>query len=242
MIKKISLILFAFIVIVSAQSISPTFSIRLLGGYNTYKMSDLVKLQETIVTGIRSDIDIPVKAVESFPAYYNFQLQLFLLSYNSYSFGVMYDYASTGGRIHYSDYSGQIKIDQLVFQKSFGGILKKTFTDSGSVISGALNLKGFLIWSQMEYSEFLEIGSSSDETSYTFKSFSLGIEPAIDFFVNMDGFLVGMEMGYRLVVPTDFTLESNSDATLENNGDSVKAQWNGFNVSLCLGINLSNGN
>ncbi len=57
---------------------------------------------------------IGTRTIDSFPAYYNYQIQAAYYFSPDFLAGVYTDYTSTGGRVDYKDYSGEMRNDMTV--------------------------------------------------------------------------------------------------------------------------------
>ena len=88
---------------VMGQRIIPSFSM----GWGQYNMKELKELQSTITSPVK------LHSVNSFPPYFFFKGSI-LIDIKKIMFGFSWGHYSTGARDHYSDYSGEISIKQLI--------------------------------------------------------------------------------------------------------------------------------
>ena len=81
-------------------------------------MNDLKDLQSEQAKNISDSLQTSPTTMYNFPAYWGFRVSTsYVKNRNNYSFQVGYN--TTGGRIHYSDYSGEIKVDKRVSNTNF---------------------------------------------------------------------------------------------------------------------------
>ena len=118
-------IYFIFLLVNISNSFAQGISFRFQAGYNMHNMAQLKKMQMGLAESISDETGIPVKVVDDFPSFYNFQVQFLVTTPELFSTGMYIDYCSTGGRIHYKDYSGEYGFDQILTQMTIGGIIEK---------------------------------------------------------------------------------------------------------------------
>ncbi|MDR2955744.1 MAG: hypothetical protein LBV43_11750 [Prevotella sp.] len=102
--KHIFLITLFIIITLSAKS---QFSVSYSAGYGSYEMGDMKNLLNNMANELGGQLPgIPVKVVDNFPGYVTHNLDL---SYRikRHEFGFRSTYMTTGGKIGYSDYTGE---------------------------------------------------------------------------------------------------------------------------------------
>ena len=225
----------------SKHSIAGGISIRFQTGYNYYNMEQLHEMQKSVVNNIRNEVGIPVKIVESFPAYYSYQFQILFYLPKNFRLGGFFDYASTGGRVHYRDYSGKYSFDQIVTKKTLGTVAERLFPHKDNHLGFSLILKGFISFSDLNIRENLTIGEVTDGQDLDFVAISIGIEPALRYEINFSYITSGLEIGYRIGFSGFYHLEDYDDTYLLNDGKEISPEWNGFKISLSFGVHINYG-
>jgi hypothetical protein len=237
MIFKAIIILFASINIYPQVHVLISVS----GTYNSFNMTDEAGIQHELLQQLQLQ-NIPALATETFPAHSGMQFQLLFRIDNpsgiKYFVGPYLDIASTGGRIDYKDYSGEIKIDQLFKAYSFGitGEIKIPVADN-FYLSPSLSIP--IIFGSMQINSETRVGDYKDSQNYSFAATSFGLQPSIALGYDYSKFTIGLNLSYLLCMPTSYSPESNSEAFLKNNnGEKVTIGMNGLGLGVILGYNF----
>src|SRR5688572_25709865 len=85
----------------SAQRYWQRIDVSVSAGYATFRMDDLKAVQEEDL----SYMPVEGEITNSFPGYLNFGGEVVFYD-STYFVGVLLGHTSTGGRVHYADYSG----------------------------------------------------------------------------------------------------------------------------------------
>ncbi|MGE5845909.1 MAG: hypothetical protein ACM34O_04235 [Ignavibacteria bacterium] len=212
----------------------------LKGNVNFFNMGKMKDFQDQLMAPFK-EINVPIEAVESFPARPGWQIGFLYTppGDSNVALGAFFDYASTGGRIHYQDYSGEVKVDQIVNAYSCGGILnirykQWEFTRLDFVLSARV------IFSSLKNKLFFQIGDQSDSQELDFKSTSIGIEPGANYSVFMNLFNINFGVSYLFNIPADLVYSENDEAYLTDQaGNKISLDWGGvkFGISFGYGIN-----
>lgn len=208
-------------------------SIVLRWGLSTFSMKEQRNLQDDFRQVNRA---IPFKAVHTFPIYYNFGAALAIKTSDKSAIGFWYEYNSTGGRLHYKDYSGYAFFDQTLNSSQFGGFYQYALTASGKwsiLATGHLSV----VFTNEKVDFAINIGPETEAESYGFKSSHLGIRPGILFQRKLNLVLFQCGMGYDLQTRGKLTTQDDLYLT-DSNGSEISAQWDGLRVFLGLGITL----
>lgn len=234
---NIILLVFIFVINVMAQDSSRP-SVRLQLGYDFYSMSDLKKMQSDLVDFFRPE-DLQLKSTEKFPPYLSFEFQIVIpvriINIGYGNIGGCVAYTSTGGRIHYKDYSGEVGIDQIVSRISFGGILESEIPRT-TYFSQFITVKGIFALTKLEYTEFLWISGGGTSESMDFRAYSFGIEALIGNQFTINPFLLRFNLGYQFDLPSALKLKGKDAYLLDGDFNKVKANWSGIRLSLMIGI------
>lgn len=208
---------------------------------NSFEAGDLRSMQAELAEQIRgSGIDASI--VESFPNYYGLQFQFVFSNsktpYRGLAWGGYFDLASTGGRIQYKDYSGEVTADEILSAYSLGFLLEERVLIT-SELECSFNVGVPFIWCYLDYALTTRIGSSSHKENPGFNAFSAGLKPGISVEYTLNRFVIGLSLDYLVCIPVAFKLNNNSDATLTTtNGKNVTMGLNGIKAGLGIGVNF----
>src|SRR5688500_12260694 len=97
--------LLIFILIIPCFSAIAQKSATLRMGYGTYTMNEMKSFQ----VDLQKQSEYPMRIIESFPAFVYYEGSLTFPLGNNFICAPNFSYGSTGGRIHYGDYSGELR-------------------------------------------------------------------------------------------------------------------------------------
>lgn len=209
--------------------------------YNTYSMSELKDIQSELLNDILK-FNIPARITESFPPYLGYKIGFAIpvidTAKRTFSIGGFVERGTTGGRIHYQDYSGEIKIDQSAVETSIGALIDYQYSLSEKYNFG-LNFAVSYTISSLSYISYLQLGSEFQEEELNFSSYSISFEPGIVPSINLLGVRFGIALSYLINIPSKLVFDKFSEAHLVNNqGDKVNINWSGFRLGLQIRISL----
>ncbi len=204
-------------------------------GLGTYAMGDL-KTMQSEMEEIYSSFGIRLKTIGDFPPYLNFQVQVIPWINDELSTGVFLDYASTGSRLSYEDYSGIVKVD-MILTRAAGGVL---INHSPASVPGRdikISMQISLIFTQLEYRE--EVGLNIQRLfldTHLFSAYGIGIEPGIDWTIIRKPLNIGLYFGGQLNLNTTLALSQNREAKLTDlSGTELKPNWSGARIAILIG-------
>lgn len=215
----------------SAQSLS----FRLGINYSDFNMSELKDVQSTISSSIKSYL--PIRDLETFPAYYVYDIQLMFVKMIPIDVGFSASYMSTGGRSYYSDYSGTYNIDYLVNASTIAINLEKMVLDSD--IDLLIGTKLMLISTDFTLDENIRVEYETDSNSIetTSNSFGLTLSGALQY--ELSSFLFRVNLGYLFDFQDDLHKVGDPDDYLITRGaEKVSADWSGVFIGFALGYNI----
>jgi len=207
--------------------------------FGRYSMKGLEEFQNETLFGLNF---LPVKIVESFPATFGYDIQFSYLR-RKLQLGGYYSYASTGGRIHYKDYSGEIKFDQIVNGNSFGASTVWKINSSNDY-NIAIGIRTGITVSDLLISNSISINDQPNvNQSYVFKSVNLHISPLIEFEYMLDRIVIYSTLRYEAnVAKSALNLNGDDNVFIElDSGENLKVDWEGLRISAGVKykINLS---
>ncbi|MGE5621276.1 MAG: hypothetical protein ACM3U0_01750 [archaeon] len=235
--RKSLFILFFVLSLSSLVSAQKHFSIRAKMTYDYFSAEDLKTTQSQIVEYFWK-YNIPAKALQSFPPHYGLQVQ-FLIPVNDslgVNAGVYFEQMSTGGRVHYKDYSGEEKFDQVLQAQAFGVMGEKNFR-LNRFFSFNLNFGLSLISVSYNIKTYEQIYNYSKSDEIGVSNFTLGASPGVGLSFQLYNFYISGNAGFQFCLPSGFQYNGQ---TLKNsvNGDAIKPGLDGFRLAAGLGFYL----
>lgn len=197
--------------------------------YGTYSMKGLKEFQNETLPALSF---VPAKIVESFPATIGYDIH-FSFSIKKIPIGGYYSFASTGGRIHYKDYSGEIKFDQIVNGNSFG-VFTKWKANKSSQYNIILGFRTGMTISDLSIDYTIEIKNQPSETqSNLYKSVNYNISLFLEYEYMLGNFALYSTLRYEVnVAKSDFNRNGDDNYFIElNSGENLKADWDGVRIT-----------
>ena len=242
---KIYVRFFAFIIVILGGTATPavaqpdhlTFEVRLSYGIATYDMGDLPAWQQAQLESLRSELNVPVKIVDEFPAQFAFRGDILLYEKIPYRVGITAGYSSTGGRVHYADYSGSLRFDQIVSRTYGGGLVETRLTGGTSTLSLWAAGRLLIVGSTIKAKQVIEVQGSPQSSEIELTSPGLGFLPTLA--VEWERKIVSARLygGYELFVEGGLK-SSRSGQFLSSIGDNEDPtlSWAGLRAGLSASI------
>lgn len=218
-------------VIVCAQDDNNFVRVKL--GYGSYDMNDLEDVQNFLID-VYSQYQIPVVSVDNFPPFWNFQIQYARKLNNSFSLSGFFGYASTGGRVHYSDYSGEIKSEQLVSANFYGAGGEYIFNPA-EPFKYFISFQASIIFSSLELNDMIRIYDETTSSTTKLNSTGIGIEPSAGLEFNLMSILFRFEVGLFLDFEGTFYFEEDPDVEFKIDGNEISPNWMGYRIGFSIG-------
>jgi hypothetical protein len=224
----ITILLFGFAI----QSFSQQKNvIALRSGYGWYNMSDLRELQKQFYT----EVNIPLEITDDFPPYLIFELN-YRHEFKNFFVGGFAGYKSTGARLHYADYSGELFVNQELLAYSLG-VNIGTFAVRNEKFSIPMTLSCGVNLTSLEIVSGQTIFDQSDEQRIKLNSTGILIEPQIGYWHYFSRFGVGVDAGYEFNIPGKLYFDEERWLA-DSDNEPVKAQWNGFRLRLGMSFSF----
>lgn len=179
--------------------------------------------------------NVPVKLTSDYPAFPGYFMGYdYPITKDGLSLGVSLGINSTGARIHYADFSGEIDFSHAIESFNFGVVLTKQVNATTQKTSFYLGLEARLIQSQLRVASKLRIGEVSDVANIEFVSTSLAGMPfaklSRPIYQRFHGHL---KLGYLIDFQADLKWRNDkSFVFFDSNRNTVKADWSGLRLSL----------
>ena len=224
-----------FLALVLTMSVTAQIKVSYSIGYGDYKMESMRELLDASFQLVKAEFPPEVRITDNFPGYITHNLDA---AYNlkKHEFGLKGTFMTTGGKIAYSDYSGEyyekVTINgyrvgamyRFHFFKSKIGTLPLTFYGelSPAITFTSLKYEALLSLPDYEVHEIPEDKISTNEKGYS-------IQPLIggQLFVTRNIFMT-LNAGY------DF--EFGAELSIAN--DMYRVDWSGFRVNGGVGFSF----
>lgn len=225
----ILLLFFLFSTAFAQESNSLLFRV----GVGTYSMKSQKLLQQDFNTNSR----IPFRAVHSFPPFMTFGGSFGVRISERASVGLWAEYASTGGRLSYSDYSGHATIDQALNSYQIGPFAQYRINKS---IDWPIyvTLHSSLVRTNQKLTSEIEVGANIDKENFTMKSTNYGLRPGIMLTRDLHPFTFQAGLGAELQFHGDMDVKSNNAIFTTSDGKNLVSQWDGLRLTLGIGFKL----
>lgn len=202
-------------------------------GYGTYAMGDMKLVQ----SDYRRNVGVWAKATDEFPAYFQRGLLVSLHLTEQNRISLLFEQGSTGGRLAYEDYSGSLRLDQLLRYTSFGGILGREHRLNG--ISLMYGLESTVILSSFRMELSMQVDGDSYTNSEDFKAVGLGAKPMLAIGYHYKRFLPRLSIGYLINhSQKPFHLKNDELSVLMLQNQELAPDWSGLRLTLSLGYTI----
>lgn len=196
-------------------------------------MNDLKRLSSTYVGTTR----LPLKVTHDFPARVFFGTTLGWKLSPALGLNISYEFHSTGGRLHYQDYSGRAVLDQILKLNQIGVSLRfmayRSMKNSFYFSTGVSRN-----FTSLQLKEELQIGAIVKSEVEQLSSSAWGLRPAIFFERRMGNLIAQVGFGFDVLLRNDLKVDGN-DLTLQHSpGNDASAQWDGLRASFGIGFSL----
>lgn len=212
-------------------------SARLKFGYSFHNMRDLQSINTLTRQVYRNELGINARTVESFPPYWDYQFQILVTPDERNAVGVFGGFTSTGSRLHYGDYSGELRFDQRLQRYAYGLHAERSVNPKDRVrFVGILRL--FVIKSSLELIEALSIEPDIEESnSFDFQATGFAIEPGVAVQLRVSGFFsLRTELSYEALLHNNaFHLKNSESMKLLNEaGTPLGPEWSGVRIGFLV--------
>ena len=231
--KSLSCI-FITIIILTVNSRAQDNFISVKAGYGAYGMNDLERIQNFLVEYYAQQ-QLPVSSVDNFSPYWNYQVQFSRKLSESFNLKGFYSFASTGGRVHYSDYSGEIKSEQIV-SASFLGIGLEYFFNRMESFRYFTAIQTSVVFSSLDINDLFRIYNQSTKDVTQFNSTGFGIEPLVGAEFDIMSILFRLEFGFLFNASGAFYFSEDSDIELKIEGKEISPNWMGYRIGFSIGF------
>jgi hypothetical protein len=197
--------------------------------YNTFSHTSLSDFQKEFKDDLQ---EIPIQTTDDFSGNIGFTLGYEMVGANV---TIFVSYNTTGGKLSYSDFSGVVRITEILKAYTLGGEYLIHFSKTNNNFT--LGLRGFGMFSTMELKNYTKILEDITKENIDFQSINLGIGARVLYEYPVSFFIIRASLGFDLTFGGTLRVKENSEFRLENNaGDKVKTNWTGLRTSVGVAI------
>lgn len=199
-------------------------------GYGMYSMNDLKTFQQELLSDFPSDSKITAE----FPGYLYYEASVTSLRNEKFILGGYLTYGSTGGRIHYGDYSGEVSTNQLIRYFSIGAPLGIQVSNDEKSLNCHFDLKPHVTFGALTLEFYSRLGNQHEEESLKFTSFNVGVEPGLTTEKVIKNWGINFFLGYNInFVQGKLFFTEDDQAYLQNeNGENIGINLSGLRFAL----------
>lgn len=230
--KKVILIPLLFLCSFASAQESHALLFRV--GLGTYSMKTQKQFQKDFIRNSK----IRMMPVHSFPAFPTFGTSLGFKVSPSVSLGAWGEYASTGGRLHYGDYSGYSQMDQVLKSFQAGPFIQYRIVKSSSWPL-YLSLHSSLAHTTEKLTSEIEVGGQFNSESYKLRSLNFTLRPGVILAHQINVFVLQMGIGSEFQLAGDLKDVKDKDLLFRtSDGTNLTAQWDGLRLTFGFGFKL----
>jgi hypothetical protein len=203
----------------------------------TFNMEDLKKLQESMFEGSA----VPVRTVESFPAFVGVKVALLYpveFMSREIEVGGVLAFTSTGGRVQYKDFSGDLTGDQRTQVFTLGAQGRGPLVSTEKIKFGMSLIVGFEA-TKLTLKNSIRIGNDYSESKDKFNATGFVTIPALYLkYVFHDSFYLVADAGYHLTLYQDtyrWSEDEDAELVLGESEETVKPGWDGLRAGIGIG-------
>jgi hypothetical protein len=203
-------------------------------GLGTFRMTSMKEFQQTLI----SRTGVNAKATDSFGPYFQYGINAVMDLDKQTRVGLFLEHGSTGGRVAYEDYSGELRFDTPVNYNALGAMLYTHEPIRNSRLDFVAGVEASAFISKLRLESYGRIYDESDSSSDRFNSKGLGIKPFVGLQYPIMAVPTRLTFGYLVSGSRAFHVPGEPDHYLIRNSknDKLEPSWNGLRVNLSVSI------
>ena len=224
------------VLLISAPAVAQV-NISLSTGYSSYSMKEMKSFQKEL----QADFPEGSRVTETFPDFLYYDLAVTTEISDQFILGGFIRYGSTGGRIHYSDYSGEVRGDQLIQYVSLGSPLgMNIYKNEEKSFSVHADLRPQLSYCFLNLEFYSRLDTQDEAQSLKFTAFNVSLEPGFTAEKYIRHWGINFFAGYHLnLVKGNLMFKEIDQAYLQNkDGDPVHVSLSGLRISLGISYRI----
>lgn len=199
-------------------------------GYGSYSMQELKGFQSQLAKQVD---DYRMRITDRFPSYLYYEGAVVVPLGEEFFYAANVAYGSTGGRVHYSDYSGELKFDQLLKYVSAGASIGVTTGNSNKYVF-AFSLRPAIVLTRFDLDLLSRIGDRKEAESFGFRSTTITLQPECSLTRRFGRLRIEAAVGYNFDILKGKLLLRNDKEVylLDASGNPVHAEWSGARLAV----------
>ncbi|WP_299762572.1 hypothetical protein [uncultured Pontibacter sp.] len=207
-------------------------------GFGTFRMSSLKELQQTVI----SNSGVSSKAVDTYNPYIQFGLGVVKEMDENTAIGLLLERGSTGGRVAYEDYSGELLFDTPVHYNAIGAMIytHNAIATSNLEFVAGVELNVFL--SQLKTETYARLYDATETDEDKFNSKGIGLKPYMGLQYPAFNLPLKLTVGYMASASQAFHVPGEKKQYLVRNSNSDKLEpgWSGLRLNLTVSVPVFN--
>jgi hypothetical protein len=202
-------------------------------GSGTFRM----KTQKELQKDFRGS-QLPWRTVHKFPPYWIYSGSISYKFHERLGVGAALEYGSTGGTLHYADYSGSVRLDQLLRYVQYS-LITYAQVNTSKKWPLFVTVHFSMVNTKEKLNYRITVGNASEQESSNFTSGNFGLRQGLMLQHKVKSHIllhgsVGLEMQFP------GTLRDKDGVVLvKQDGENVTAQWSGLRASVGVGLILN---
>lgn len=200
--------------------------------YNTFDHKKLKDFQRNLSDDFQP---VRIKTVDDFSSNLGFTIGYELTNINA---ALYFSYTTTGGKLSYGDYSGEIRILQPLIGYSYGVVYSVFLAKNKFKNRLRISFKTINTFSTFEINSYYRLEDSVVKDDFKFSSFDFGLGSFLQYEQPVSIFKLRLKLGYDQVFGGKLKFSENNEAYLQDaRGSTVRTNWSGLRTGL--GISYS---
>jgi hypothetical protein len=206
-------------------------------GYGTFQMQPLKELQRSMV----ANTGMNAKVTDSYGPYFQFGFNVvFALSENT-RLGSFFEHGSTGGRIAYSDYSGEFTLDTPVNYNALGTLIYHHQAFGESKLRHVLGAELQMMRTTLKLLANTKVYDMTDSSEDRFNSFGVGLKPFAGLQYPLLKLPITLSVGYLVDANNPFHVPGEPDQQIvkNSNNETIDPGWGGLRINLTVSVPIT---
>lgn len=188
--------------------------------YGSFNMSTQRQIQDYTLNSFS-----PIKMVSSFPSRFGLEMTTGVrVGQGSFTLGPAFSYFSTGGRLHYADYSGEVSFDQIAECFMVGLHAKGLISNPEKKLRMYLAATASAVFTTLEYRSYFALGTQTESSEEQVTVVNYSLRPALS---------------VQRSFAQDFYAEVHLGYDLQLIKGDPKVEWDGLRCGIAIGYHFT---